>query len=44
MAPDHFIELHGSRESIRDVLLAAGEAGFTVAWPADEPFAEPSRN
>jgi len=44
LAPDHLIELHGARESMRDVLLAAGEAGFTVGWPADDPFPAPSRN
>ena len=41
---DHLIMLHGPRENIQDVFRAAGEAGFTVAWPADEPRPGPSRN
>ncbi|MHC4404005.1 MAG: hypothetical protein ACYTG0_30470 [Planctomycetota bacterium] len=34
LPPDHLLELHGGRE-VKDILLAAGRAGFTVAWPAD---------
>lgn len=44
LPPDHFIELHGSRKSVREVLPAAGEAGFTVGWPADYPLPKASRN
>ncbi|MHC4405452.1 MAG: hypothetical protein ACYTG0_37880 [Planctomycetota bacterium] len=32
LPPDHLIELHGGRE-VKDILLAAGKAGFTVTWP-----------
>jgi hypothetical protein len=32
---DHVIELHGGRE-VKDILLAAGKAGFTVAWPGND--------
>jgi len=44
LPPDHFIMLHGTRESVREILLAGGEAGFTLAWPADDPLPGPSRN
>ena len=42
--PDHFIMLHGTRESVWEILLAGGEAGFTLAWLADDPLPGPSRN
>ena len=44
LSRDHLVVLHGPRESVRDVFRAAGEAGFTVVWPADEPCPGPSRN
>jgi hypothetical protein len=44
LPPDHLIMLHGTRESMRDILLAAGKAGFTVAWPADDSLPQASRN
>jgi hypothetical protein len=44
LPPDHRIELYGDRESVKDILLAAGQAGFTIVWPADEPLPGPSEN
>jgi len=44
LPPDHFIMLHGTRESVREILLAGGDTGFTLAWPADDPLPGPSRN
>jgi hypothetical protein len=44
LPPDYLIELYGTSESVKDILLAAGEAGFTIAWPADEPLPGPSEN
>ena len=44
LSPHHFIELHGSREIVGRVLPAAGEAGSTVGWPANDPLPKASRN
>ena len=44
LPPNHRIELYGDREGVRDLLLAAGQAGFTVVWPADETLPRPSEN
>ena len=44
LPPGHRIELHGDRESVQSLLLAAGLAGFTIVWLADETSPGPSRN